>query len=189
MLNTVLTTTKIQLVTSSTADIDVHVSGVENTNPVTGDPEQISQATQITTATTTDILAVPGASEARNAKLINARNKHASSSNVVTLQENRNGTLITLGACTLLAGEWFTFNEGVFFHYDANGGVYGQGVPAATQADMEAGTSTTTFVTPGTQHFHPGHPKCWGKATVSGGTPTLQTSYNVTSITDTATVN
>jgi hypothetical protein len=52
---------------------------------------------------------------------------------------------------------------------------------------METGTATDTAVLIGHQHFHPGHPKCWAVATVSGGTPTLQTSYNITSITDTAT--
>lgn len=57
----------------------------------------------------------------------------------------------------------------------------------ATQAEQETGTDTARAVTPGRQHFHPGHPKFWAYATVSGGTPTLQTSYNVTSITDTAT--
>ena len=57
----------------------------------------------------------------------------------------------------------------------------------ATQAEMEAASSTTVFSSPGRQHFHPGHPKCWGYATVAAGVPTLQTSYNITSITDTAT--
>lgn len=56
----------------------------------------------------------------------------------------------------------------------------------ADQPEMEAGTSNTRAVTPGRQHHHPGHPKCWGHATVSGGTPTLQSSYNITSITDSA---
>lgn len=54
----------------------------------------------------------------------------------------------------------------------------------ATQAEMETATSVAKIVTPGRQHFHPGHPKCWGYVTVSAGTPTLQTSYNITSITD-----
>ena len=58
---------------------------------------------------------------------------------------------------------------------------------AATQAQQETGTSTIVFVTPGRQHFHPGHPKCWAFATVAVGTPTLAASYNITSITDTAT--
>jgi hypothetical protein len=60
-------------------------------------------------------------------------------------------------------------------------------VTAATQSDMETATSTTTAVTPAVQHNHPGHPKCWAFVTVSAGTPTLSTSYNITSITDTAT--
>lgn len=61
------------------------------------------------------------------------------------------------------------------------------GGTAASQAEMETATDTAKFVTPGRQHFHPGHPKFWLKATVVGNVPTLQTSYNVTSITDTAT--
>ena len=55
----------------------------------------------------------------------------------------------------------------------------------ATQADQETATSTTAPVTPGRQQFHPGHPKCWAWVTQSGGTPSLSTSYNITSITDT----
>ncbi len=55
---------------------------------------------------------------------------------------------------------------------------------AATQGEQETGTSTTVYVSPGTQHYHPSASKCWGLVTVSGGTPTLTTGYNVTSITD-----
>jgi len=61
------------------------------------------------------------------------------------------------------------------------------GVELAIQSEMETGTSTTLGVTPGRQHFHPGHPKAWGYITVSAGVPTLQTSYNITSITDAGT--
>ena len=60
----------------------------------------------------------------------------------------------------------------------------GGGLTAATQADQETATSTTTGVTPGRQQYHPSANKCSGHVTVSGGTPTLQYSYNVTSITD-----
>lgn len=55
----------------------------------------------------------------------------------------------------------------------------------ATQADMETGSSTSLVTTPGRQQFHPGHPKFWAWVTMSAGVPTLTTSYNVTSITDT----
>lgn len=56
----------------------------------------------------------------------------------------------------------------------------------SSQSVQETGSATDTAVTPATQQFHAGHPKAWGYVTVSGGTPTLATSYNMTSITDTA---
>jgi hypothetical protein len=54
-------------------------------------------------------------------------------------------------------------------------------VTAATQSDMETATSITTAVTPKVQHFHPGHPKGWCLASVTG---TAVSSYNVTSVSD-----
>lgn len=59
-------------------------------------------------------------------------------------------------------------------------------ISAATQAEEEAASSTTVYTTPGRQHYHPGVAKCWLKAAVSGGTPTLGVNYNINSITDTA---
>jgi hypothetical protein len=58
-------------------------------------------------------------------------------------------------------------------------------VTAATQSDQETGTSTTTVVTPGRQQFHQSAAKAWLFVAVSGGTPTLAASYNITSISDT----
>lgn len=69
------------------------------------------------------------------------------------------------------APEWATFS----------------GVTYADAADMESASVTNEAVSPGLQHSHPGHPKFWAWVTQSGGTPTLSTSYNVTSITDTNT--
>ncbi len=54
----------------------------------------------------------------------------------------------------------------------------------ATQADEEAGT-VGKVVTADVQQFHPSAAKCWAYVTVSTGTPTLTSSYNITSITDT----
>lgn len=65
--------------------------------------------------------------------------------------------------------------------------VVAAGFVAAAQSDQETATSTILPVTPGRQHFHPSAAKCWAYVTVSAGSPTLQTSYNITSITDTAT--
>lgn len=62
-------------------------------------------------------------------------------------------------------------------------------VVLADSPTMETATDLSKAVTPGRQHMHPGHPKVWGNATVSSGTPTLQSSYNMTSITDSGTGN
>lgn len=56
---------------------------------------------------------------------------------------------------------------------------------AATQAEQETATSTTTYVSPGRQQFHPSAAKLWLKATQ--GSTTIEASYNITSVADTAT--
>lgn len=55
-----------------------------------------------------------------------------------------------------------------------------------TQAQMEAGTNTTLGVSPRAMNWHPGVAKVFASVTYSGGTPTLDASWNVTSITDVA---
>lgn len=55
---------------------------------------------------------------------------------------------------------------------------------AASQADQETGTSTTTVVTPGRQHFHVSAAKAWLKAGITGNN---LASYNIASLTDTGT--
>lgn len=61
------------------------------------------------------------------------------------------------------------------------------GAVAATQAEQEAGSSTAAFVTPGRQQYHPSAAKAWVQVAVSGGVPAATVSYNVSSITDSAT--
>jgi hypothetical protein len=55
---------------------------------------------------------------------------------------------------------------------------------AATQAQQETGTALTAPVTPGRQKFHPSAAKAWAFVDFSGGTPTLTTSFSISSITD-----
>lgn len=62
-------------------------------------------------------------------------------------------------------------------------------VQPATKAEMETATSTTTAVSPGRTQNHPGVCKMWAAISVSGGTPSLDGSYNVASITDTSAGN
>ena len=188
-------TEKISLITSSTANINIIISYVDivtSTEAVTAD----KQLTAITSAATTDICAAPAAGTVRNVKGILIKNKHASTSNTVTPQINVSGTLYELTSdCILLFGESLILNaEGTWFHYDANGGVYGQSLPAAgdaqvggieiaVQSEMESGSDTTLAVTPGRFHYHPSTAKFWVKTTPGN---VNAASYNVTSVADTA---
>ena len=52
---------------------------------------------------------------------------------------------------------------------------------AATKAEQETASSTSVYVTPGRQQYHPSAAKSWIKANASG---TISASYNVASITD-----
>lgn len=80
-----------------------------------------------------------------------------------------------------------TGTSGQFLKSNGAGSAPSWATVVATQAQMEAASSAVVYPTPSTQHFHPGHPKCWAYVSVSGGTPTLTSSYNITSITDNAT--
>ena len=57
-------------------------------------------------------------------------------------------------------------------------------IEIAIQSEQETGTDVVRAVTPGRQHFHPGHPKGWGVANTAGG---VLASYNLTSVTDVGT--
>lgn len=56
---------------------------------------------------------------------------------------------------------------------------------AATQAEQETGTGITQFVSPGRQQFHASAAKLWLRATANS--TTIEASYNITSVADTAT--
>ena len=105
-------TDKLQLITSAAGSVDVHCSYVDLTTAGVWSAAG-KQNTNITTATTTDILATPGSSVVRNAKTINIRNAHASTSNDVTVVYDANGTDYTLHKVTLRAGEALEYLDGV----------------------------------------------------------------------------
>ena len=56
------------------------------------------------------------------------------------------------------------------------------GISAATQAEMEAGSSNTVGATPGRTQYHPGVAKAW--AIFTPPDTTIDASYNMASITD-----
>ncbi len=171
MLLLVGTSQKIQIITSAAADIEYLASWVTN-NAGTITPGGSGPAASITTAATTDnVVPVPGSGEQRNVTGLHLRNNHASNSCDVTIRATDGSNNCDLMKATLLPGEALTLDEnGNWTHYDANGGIYPSTGNAATQSDMEAGTSTTLFVTPAAMKWHPGVAKFWGLFNVSGGT-------------------
>jgi hypothetical protein len=119
MINLTATTDKLSVITSAAVTTDAHTSWVDY-NSTTVTPGRTNAA--ITTATTTDISGSPGASTQRNVKTINIANKHASSSQTVTVQFDQNGTLFVLYTTTLGAGEELQYIDGDGWAvYDSSG--------------------------------------------------------------------
>lgn len=105
------TSTVLRVITSGTADIDV-VADFVDADGATGTGD--SQQTAITSATTTTVVSAPGSGVARSVLRVLVRNKHASSSNTVTV-ERYNGTIAS--ECwkgTLAAGESVQYNGRVW---------------------------------------------------------------------------
>lgn len=57
------------------------------------------------------------------------------------------------------------------------------GLTIATQAEMETATATNRTVSPGRQHFHPGHAKAGGNVNMNG-TASLRADYGFGAVTD-----
>lgn len=100
---------------------------------------------QVTTATTTVLVAAPGASTQRQIKGLSIRNAHASSSNVITVQFFDGVTATELIQYTLLAGETLQWGEDENFRViDASGQVKGAVVAnAGTNLNTSALLTTT----------------------------------------------
>jgi hypothetical protein len=118
---------KLQLVSSAAGDLDVAVTGAVTDATIGGASDVVptTTLTNIPTATTTDIRAAPAASKVDDVKFISVRNVHATVANDVTVLVDLAGTDYELFKCTLLPGEHLVCHEGTWFHFDANGGVYG----------------------------------------------------------------
>jgi hypothetical protein len=116
------TTDKVQVITSAAGDIDVHCSYVD-WDTATGSAASGRLNTTITTAATTDISGSPAAGKERNIRRIAFNNVHASIPNTITVQIVGNIT-VDSKVVTLLPGEELVMGEnGVWYQYDAAGGV------------------------------------------------------------------
>lgn len=126
MIYLALTTDKLALVTTSTATLDVQANFID-ASVTTGVVSGIGkQNTAIATATTTDVLAAPGASTARTLKQMTVRNKSATLPNDVTVIFNQNGTLFEIHKVTLNTGDTLEYIEGVGFFTLTSTAKYGR---------------------------------------------------------------
>jgi hypothetical protein len=119
MLFLIGNTDKLQLVTGSAASVDVVASFADASMaapPVVQGDTFGTTPTAITTATTTDIVAAPAASELRKIKALHIRNKHATAATDVTVVLDRSGTDYELHKVNLLPGEALEYMEGVGFY-------------------------------------------------------------------------
>lgn len=177
----------VEVVTSATADIEVHASWADNLSGAIT-PGRTNTAS-ITTATTTTVVDSPAASTQRNVRHLNIRNNHASTTCTVTVQHTDATSVETLMKVDLLASEALVFDEkGVWTHYLADGSEYSKaGWPIATQAEQETATSLERGVTPANQQGHPSaakfHMDCLGTGIANA--TALKAAYNITSVTDT----
>lgn len=111
MLLLTSTSDKIQLVSSSTAPLEVHATYVDSGTPVVPGRKN----TEIVTATTTDVVASPGASVYRNVQTLVCRNSHGSTSNTVTVRHTDGTIVVDIYSVTLAAGETLQYLDGVGF--------------------------------------------------------------------------
>lgn len=139
------TTTKLQLVTSTGGDVHVAVSYVERVDAPHREQYR-SQETAITTATTTDILAVPSDGRRRQVEHISVVNVDAALAQTVILVKDVNGTDYELTSEIALAvGESFTVDaEGAYRVYSATGVPKSAGSIDGVLGLTSGGTGATT---------------------------------------------
>lgn len=147
---------------SAVSTITVHASWVDNASG-TITPGRTN--TNITTATTTTIVASPGASTQRNVKTVAITNNNASSSTQVTVQHFDGTTSTDLIGVTLLAGEnLYLLEDGDWQHHDVQGAEYSYTVPALANLGPTGtlaetfprilATTNTSALTSGTLYMH-----------------------------------
>ncbi len=150
MLLLTSTTDKVQVVTGSAVNVDVHASWIDYASSGTVTPGRLN--TKISTATTADVVTSPAASTYRNVKAVHIANIHATSSVLVTFQHTDGTNVIQLESLTLQAGERMSYREGIGMRViDVNGqektNANAAVTPKRLQADVSNSTTTAAVIT------------------------------------------
>ncbi len=143
MLLLASTSDKIQVVTDTAANVDVHASYADyNGTVVSVDRKN----TAIASATTTDVVTSPGSGVFRNVKTLIIRNRHASLSVLIVVKHTDGTTVAELESCTLAPGEELIFAEGIGWVTRLNPTTTGTKLNSST-ADQSIGASATAYLT------------------------------------------
>ena len=138
--------------------------------------------------TDTYTLDIPGYTYAAG-DIIFAKVANANTSTTPSLNITGGGakTIVKEGGIALAVGDMPANHEAIFRYNGTNMALCNPkavGAVAATQAEQEEGSSTSVMTTPGRQQYHLSSAKAWLNFNASTGTPSIQSSYNVSSITD-----
>jgi len=112
-----LTTDKIQLVTSVAGDIDITASFTDRDQSTGVVGLSNKEQHTITTAATTDVVAVPGATTTRHVENLFICNASATITQTVTILFNANGTLYELNQAILYPGDALKYGPETGFKY------------------------------------------------------------------------
>lgn len=118
-------TDKVQVVTTTTANVDVYAAWGDYDPAVSPATDRVTFGrliSKISTATTTDVVGVPGSGDVRKVHIVNVSNVHASTANTITIQITDGTNTAVIDQFPLAAGERATWREGVPLRVvDANG--------------------------------------------------------------------
>jgi len=144
MFSLVSTTDTLQVVSTTTATTDVLVTYADNSS---GTITPGTQASNVTTATTTTVCAAPGASVQRAVTSVSIRNKSASTAQNVTVQVVKGGTTtVEIISAALLVGQSLTYEDGFGWAVSSNSAAAGLEFLGSTVLTGNATTTNTVTI-------------------------------------------
>lgn len=143
----------LRLVTSAAVSLDVAADWMDYASSTVTPGATL---TNISTATTTTVVAAPAASTARNIKAVTIRNKDGSASDDITVQRYNGTTAYEIIKITLAAGDTLEFAEGIGWFKIPNPVLVPD--PRVSTADQAIGASVTNYLTGSDLHISSGRP-------------------------------
>jgi hypothetical protein len=146
MIYLTATTDTIEVVTTTTAAIDVQANYIDAASSTLVPSGAGRQNTAISSIATTTVLSAPAASTTRTLKQLTIRNKSTSVSNTVTLQYDQNTVQYEIYAATLEPGAELIYIEGLGFN------VYGTSTSDRLLTSSESGWTQRIIMPPLAHH-------------------------------------